>query len=242
MASPSALSSSFELFGPLTQSLTHGNDSSLTTLDAHVNVSNFVAEATFMNPYERAQKGWDYGFVFRSTGSNQQYRIWVDSDQNWYLRLLTGPESSTDVKHGMLNNLDVSVPGSNKLAVVVVDSAAYFFVNDTYIDTLDVSVRKDGPIESVLLNWPNSPMTAKTALDAWIAREAIPFTIDSPVSIDGAVDRILGSLGDSVELLGIGEALHGSEEILLVRNRLFQLAWRRLRSRSPLALHSLGLS
>ena len=63
---------------------------------------------------------------------------------------------------------------------------------------------------------------ARAALDAWIAREAIPFTIDSPVSIDGAADRIVGSLGDTVELLGIGEALHGSEEILLVRNRLFQ--------------------
>src|SRR2546423_6372734 len=65
-------------------------------------------------------------------------------------------------------------------------------------------------------------MSAQTTLDAWIARDAIPFTIDSPVSIDGAVDRIVGSLGDSVELLGIGEALHGSEEVLLVRNRLFQ--------------------
>jgi erythromycin esterase len=65
-------------------------------------------------------------------------------------------------------------------------------------------------------------MSAQTTLDAWMARDAIPFSIDSPVSIDGAVDRIIGSLGDSVELLGIGEALHGSEEILLVRNRLFQ--------------------
>ena len=61
-------------------------------------------------------------------------------------------------------------------------------------------------------------MSARTTLDAWIARDAIPFSIDSAVSIDGAVDRIIGSLGDSVELLGIGEALHGSEEILLVRN------------------------
>ncbi len=65
-------------------------------------------------------------------------------------------------------------------------------------------------------------MAARTTLDAWIARDAIPFTIDDPASIDGAVDRIAGSLGDAVELLGIGEALHGSEEILLVRNRLFQ--------------------
>jgi erythromycin esterase len=65
-------------------------------------------------------------------------------------------------------------------------------------------------------------MSAQTTLDAWIARDAIPFTTDSLASIDGAVDRIVGSLGDTVELLGIGEALHGSEEILLIRNRLFQ--------------------
>jgi erythromycin esterase len=65
-------------------------------------------------------------------------------------------------------------------------------------------------------------MTTRTGLDAWIAREAIPFSMNSPVSIDGAVDRIVGALGKSVELLGLGEALHGSEEILLVRNRLFQ--------------------
>lgn len=65
-------------------------------------------------------------------------------------------------------------------------------------------------------------MSAQTTVDAWIARDAIPFTLGSPASLDDAVDRIVRSLGDSVELLGIGEALHGSEEILLVRNRLFQ--------------------
>jgi erythromycin esterase len=55
-----------------------------------------------------------------------------------------------------------------------------------------------------------------------IAREAIPFSVDSPASIDAGVDRVMSSLGESIDLLGIGEALHGSEEILLVRNRLFQ--------------------
>jgi erythromycin esterase-like protein len=65
-------------------------------------------------------------------------------------------------------------------------------------------------------------MRAHTTLDEWIARDAVPFTIDSPASVDGAVDRIAAALDDAVELLGIGEALHGSEEILLVRNRLFR--------------------
>ena len=65
-------------------------------------------------------------------------------------------------------------------------------------------------------------MSSHPTVDDWIARDAIPFQIDSPTSIDAAVDRIIGLLGPSVELLGFGEALHGSEEILCIRNRLFQ--------------------
>lgn len=63
-------------------------------------------------------------------------------------------------------------------------------------------------------------------LDEWIAREAIPFSLDSREAFNAAVDQMIVALGDSrgasVELLGFGEALHGGEEILILRNRLFQ--------------------
>ena len=59
-------------------------------------------------------------------------------------------------------------------------------------------------------------------LDDWIAQEAIPFSVDSPRTFSTTVDKVIASLGDSVELLGFGEALHGSEDILILRNRLFQ--------------------
>ncbi|HKF16630.1 MAG TPA: erythromycin esterase family protein [Candidatus Dormibacteraeota bacterium] len=65
-------------------------------------------------------------------------------------------------------------------------------------------------------------MPVHRSTDEWIKKDAIPFSLDSPASIDSAVNRIVGVLGGSVELLGFGEALHGSEEILLIRNRLFQ--------------------
>lgn len=62
-----------------------------------------------------------------------------------------------------------------------------------------------------------------TTLDDWIAREAIPFSLDdSGPDFIAAVDKIVEALGDSVKLLGLGEALHGGEELLLLRNRLFQ--------------------
>src|SRR5207342_419842 len=44
----------------------------------------------------------------------------------------------------------------------------------------------------------------------------------SPESLTWAVDKMMAALGGSVELLGFGEPLHGGEEFLDLRNRLFQ--------------------
>jgi erythromycin esterase len=59
-------------------------------------------------------------------------------------------------------------------------------------------------------------------LDDWIAHEAIPFSLDSRPDFNATVDQVIDSLGDSVALLGFGEALHGGEELLVLRNHLFQ--------------------
>jgi erythromycin esterase-like protein len=59
-------------------------------------------------------------------------------------------------------------------------------------------------------------------LNDWIAHEAIPFSLDSRPDFNAAVDTMIDSLGDAVEVLGFGEALHGGEELLVLRNQLFQ--------------------
>jgi erythromycin esterase len=59
-------------------------------------------------------------------------------------------------------------------------------------------------------------------LDDWMAHEAIPCSLDSRPDFNAAVDQVIDSLGDSGALLGFGEALHGGEELLALRNHLFQ--------------------
>jgi erythromycin esterase-like protein len=61
---------------------------------------------------------------------------------------------------------------------------------------------------------------AFASVDDWIDAEAIRFSFDH--NFDGAVDRMIAHLGDQVSLLGLGEPLHGGEEFLMLRNRLFQ--------------------
>lgn len=60
------------------------------------------------------------------------------------------------------------------------------------------------------------------SLDDWILHEAIPFSVDSSKTFNTSIDRVIASLEEAVELLGFGEALHGGEDILILRNRLFQ--------------------
>lgn len=66
-----------------------------------------------------------------------------------------------------------------------------------------------------------APSTAP-ALAAQFRREAIPFDPASPQSLSAAIARLVGALGDGVALLGLGEPLHGSAEILALRNRVFR--------------------
>ena len=68
-------------------------------------------------------------------------------------------------------------------------------------------------------------MPVHASLADWVAGEAIPFVPGPngpPASIDSATDRIIAELGSDLRLLALGEALHGSQEILLIRNRMFQ--------------------
>jgi len=66
------------------------------------------------------------------------------------------------------------------------------------------------------------PSAVYATLVDWILHEAIPFSLDSSPSFNASIDRVMAELGDSVKLLGLGEALHGGEDILMLRNRLFQ--------------------
>lgn len=59
---------------------------------------------------------------------------------------------------------------------------------------------------------------SRIPLDELLSREAIPFSL----AFDAEADRPLATLGNDIDLLGFGEALHGGEEILRLRNQLFQ--------------------
>lgn len=64
--------------------------------------------------------------------------------------------------------------------------------------------------------------TGYATLDDWIAHAAIPCSLDSRPDFNVAIDRMIGSLGAAIAVLGFGETLHGGDELLVLRNQLFQ--------------------
>ena len=62
---------------------------------------------------------------------------------------------------------------------------------------------------------------AYSTLDEWIIKESIPFSLDSSAAFNNAIDWSMNQFQGSMKLLGLGEAMHGNREILLLRNRVF---------------------
>jgi hypothetical protein len=68
----------------------------------------------------------------------------------------------------------------------------------------------------------NRPFSDHATLDEWIKEEVTVFSLGSTSSLSATVDGLMVSLDPSLRILGLEEALQSSEDILLLRNRLFQ--------------------
>jgi hypothetical protein len=93
----------------------------LTVYKAGLDISDFVAHAVFVNPEVVDGVGWDYGFQFRTTGNNEDFRVFVTSDGMWNFSVGTATPSQSavapgfDTTPGVANTLDLVVEGSQAL-------------------------------------------------------------------------------------------------------------------------------
>jgi serine/threonine protein kinase len=128
-----------KVFGPVGDQLIHNaEDGLIVDKAAGVNLRNFVVEARFYNPYDRAQKPWDYGFFFRHTGKNEDYEVEVNSSAEW-----TSWYHNENTGYDSVDHLDLSPTGSNVLTLIVNDDKGFFFVNGYYVDKLDLGDKNE---------------------------------------------------------------------------------------------------
>lgn len=142
LASLDAAQATAPLFGPQSGSLEHTDDGFINALSTDLDISNFVIEATFFNPYATSEGIWDIGFMFRDGGGNNQYRLVITSDSDWALDLWE--ETNIGLQNeGTATNLDTGLNGQNRITLYVNGSVGYFWLNGLFISKLDLSYRPD---------------------------------------------------------------------------------------------------
>lgn len=129
-------------FGPRSNQLDHVASDLIYSRGAGLELANFLADATFINPYAATTGAWDIGFSFRNLGTTDQYWLVVDSESNWsHMDRRSGGDSF--IAEGELANLDVREEGANRVTLLAINSLGYFLVNDSFIAALDLSGRPD---------------------------------------------------------------------------------------------------
>lgn len=125
------------VFGPRDDSLTHALHDFVIYDDTNLYLKNFIVSVRFINPYSTSTTGkWDYGIFFRDQHGNHQYRLVILSNQSW---TLYNAETDAYIYSSKTKKLNAQAGEENTIWLIVIDTRAFLFINDTYIKMLDVS-------------------------------------------------------------------------------------------------------
>lgn len=130
------------IYGAQDGELTHNaDDDNVETFEASIDVRDFIAIATFFNPFPTSTGTWDFGFTFRDQYGNDQYRLIVTSEKHWSLRNHTGSSSGSLINEGDLSNLDTTIDGSNTIWLYSQGDQGFLYLNGEFVSGLDLSAR-----------------------------------------------------------------------------------------------------
>ena len=128
-------------FGPVGGELEHLDDGFIESFTADVLLTNFVADAVFINPYAGTEtQSWDIGFSFRRQENSDQYWVIADSTAYWSLVDRSDDEDSFLVE-GNTDLLNLGDNEDNRLTFIAWNEYGYFLINDQLVDTVDLSDR-----------------------------------------------------------------------------------------------------
>ncbi len=128
------------LVGPYDGSISHNaTDDLISVMNAGVSVSDFIVKVEFENPFSTSTAIWDYGFLFREQGFNEQYRLVIKGDNEWLVSYHTGDSDGSIVASGTLTNLDTSSGAINSVMLVAYHERGWFFLNDELVSEIDLS-------------------------------------------------------------------------------------------------------
>lgn len=126
-------------FGPENGELEHILDDLIKLQDSGVNLANFLAHATFLNPFAAEENEWDIGYGFRV--DENQYWLVIESTGDWTLveRYDADAETDEDTAFGEIDNLNTEAGGSNDVTLIAIGNTGYLIINGEFVSEFDLS-------------------------------------------------------------------------------------------------------
>ncbi|NPV55804.1 MAG: hypothetical protein HPY76_03900, partial [Anaerolineae bacterium] len=103
---------------------------------------NFIAQVIFTNPYGSDEGKWDYGFLFRQTTDDNQYRLMTFSDGSWKLMNNINTPDGNLINEGVTSFMSTGASDSNFMRVVAYEERGWFFINDQLVGQVDLAARQ----------------------------------------------------------------------------------------------------
>jgi hypothetical protein len=158
------------IFGPRDGRLVHDSDDYIEASPSTAGVRNFVAEVRFDNPFAATEDAWAYGLIFRSEGGNQQFRILLTYEKEWYLSFHAGTGGGTPVSDGTIPGMNVASGGSNTIRLIAIDDRGWLYVNNVFIAELDLSKRYIGSVYAYIQWEKTGETTSYEDFTVWSIR------------------------------------------------------------------------
>jgi len=172
--------------GPLSGELSYG-PGVLAVERAGIDASDVYVRAEFANP-EPLTALWDVGIGFRDGGGEEQLRLVVDSEGNWFLKDGLGGV----IAGGTVVDVDASPAGTNIIEIVAAGDTGYFAFNERLVSELDLSARAESGDVFAGAGFFNEDATAERSIayrefEAWSLAGLDPQAVaESRVPVDAA--------------------------------------------------------
>ncbi len=126
---------------PQSGSLIHDEDTFIEEFGGEEDISNFILTVTYTNPYSTETGNYDYGFMFRNAGGNEQYRLTIAQNKEWKLTNHTGSADGVSVGSGTISTLKTNAGEQNSFTLIAIDTKGWLYCNNILVSAFDLSKR-----------------------------------------------------------------------------------------------------
>ena len=123
--------------------LVHEDDGKIRSFRMLTDVKDFIAGATFVNPYAQSTGSWSHGLMFRSAGRNKFQAVTIKSDGTWRHFVRDGSTSPVQEENGRAR-VNPGPGGRNEVHLWAIGKLGLLYINGEFIGELNIGLGSGG--------------------------------------------------------------------------------------------------